>query len=75
MRRAVAAPALVSMTLVLMPLLVAGPARAVSDDAMETQRCIWRCMHDDNSLGRACKSCVARKCNGPERRPQRRRRR
>lgn len=43
------------------------PAFAQDDDAMEAQRCIWRCLY--NSKGAddpAYQACIDRQCNGPE---------
>ena len=45
------------------------PARAQS--AMETQRCIWRCLAEHGSASKAYLRCTERQCSG---KPRRRRR-
>ncbi|WP_137112563.1 hypothetical protein [Rhodobacter sp. SY28-1] len=52
--------------LVLMLLLCPGVALAQDDDAMEVQRCVWRCLADSPGAESAeYQQCVAARCNDP----------
>jgi hypothetical protein len=51
--------------LVLMMLAVPALAAAQDDEAMEVQRCIWRCMAEFGVDSAEYPQCVAEKCNDP----------
>jgi hypothetical protein len=50
----------------IIPLvLLAAPAAAQPADAMEAQRCIWRCLAaSGGAAGKAYNRCIAAKCDG-----------
>ena len=44
-------------------------APSMAQDAMEVQRCIWRCQNANPSLGPSYQACVDARCNEPKARP------
>ncbi len=73
MRRTI--PGSPAVMLALMLALMAGTAaaEAASADAMEAQRCIWRCGDATSLRQPAYDRCIARQCDtGPKTRKRRR---
>lgn len=57
----------------LAPLAGTEAAQAVSADAMEVQRCIWRCGDATNLRQPAYDRCIARQCDTGQTKRKRRR--